>query len=72
MFNDHLLTSLKLILQKFSIYSMFYWSFSKKVLFKYTIEKNFVWKTANYADSYWFQLDSKMSNLDYTTLPNLK
>jgi len=72
MFNEHLLNTLKLLIRKFVIYVVFYQSLSKKLLFKYTIGKSCVWKTANYADSYWFQLDSKTSNLNYLTLLNVK
>lgn len=40
----------------------FYVSFSLEYLVRISNQKLFVWKLANYADSYWFMFNSKRSN----------
>ena len=72
MFNDQLLKSLTLFLRKIQINVSFYWLFNSKLVFKHINTRTFVWKSANYADAYWFQLDAKSTNLDYQNLPKFK
>ena len=45
----------------------FYVSFALDYFVRLSNQKLFVWKLANYADSYWFMFNSKRSNQTHET-----